>query len=94
MHQVIQVIPNNDFTVYIYFADGKIKIYDVKPLLGKGVFKNISDINVFTEGCTVLNNTLAWDIKGNYDPRNCIDLDPDVLYEEGIEVRDPLEKIS
>jgi len=44
--------------------------------------------------CTVLNNTLAWDLSGNYDPYNCIDLDPEVLYQESIEVKDPLEKVA
>ena len=30
---VVQVFPQKDYTVFIYFADGKIKKYDVKPLL-------------------------------------------------------------
>ncbi len=27
-----------------------------------------------------MNHTLAWDISGEYNPTNCIDIDPDVLY--------------
>ena len=33
--QIIQVVPTEDYTVYVYFEDGKIVCYDVKPLLEK-----------------------------------------------------------
>ncbi|HPI40672.1 MAG TPA: DUF2442 domain-containing protein [Pseudobdellovibrionaceae bacterium] len=92
MKTVIQVYPRNDFKVYVYFDDGKIKLYDVAPLLGKGVFQKISTINEFIEKCTVLNGTLAWDLGGNFDPFKCIDIDPESLYEKGQEVSDPLKK--
>ena len=36
--QIIQVVPTEDYTVYVYFEDGKIVCYDVKPLLEKEVF--------------------------------------------------------
>ena len=94
LHQVIQVIPRNDFHVYIYFSDGKVKLYNVKPLLNKGVFKKISSPDVFIKCCTVMNNTLAWDLSGNFDPYNCIDLDPEKLYLESEEVTDPLENVA
>jgi len=88
--KVIQVYPQEDFTVYVYFEDGKIKLFDMNPLLGKGVFKKISDIKDFINKCTVLNNTLAWDIDGNYDPYHCIDIDPVQIYEKAKETSDPL----
>ncbi|MCK4799050.1 MAG: DUF2442 domain-containing protein [Spirochaetes bacterium] len=94
LHRVVQVIPKKDFNVYIYFSDGKVKLYNVSSLLNKGVFKKISNINVFINFCTVLNNTLAWDLSGQFDPYKCIDLDPEVLYQEGIEVKDPLGKVA
>lgn len=90
MHEVVQVFPQSDFTVYVYFSDGIIKKYDVAPYLGKGVFKSISRINDFLDKCTVLNNTLAWDLSGNFDPTNCIDIDPDTIYEDSETVDDPL----
>lgn len=31
--------------------------------------------------CTVMNDTLAWDIKRNRDATTCLDIDPDTLYE-------------
>jgi hypothetical protein len=90
LYNVVQVLPQNDFTVYVYFDDGNIRLYDMKPLIGKGIFKKISDPVPFLEKCTVLNNTLAWDIEGNYDPYTCIDIDPLEIYEKGLVVHDPL----
>ena len=80
-HDIVQVIPTNDYTVYVYFDDGKIVCYDVKPLLNKPVFKPLCDKSIFMNTCTILNDTLAWDIAGNRDVSNCIDIDPDTLYE-------------
>lgn len=31
--------------------------------------------------CVILNDTLAWDIGGNRDRTQCLDIDPDMLYE-------------
>ncbi len=90
MHDVIQVLPQQDFSVYVYFSDGIIKKYDVSPFLNKGVFKKISDIKSFTEKCTVMNNTLAWDLSGMFDPYNCIDIAPETIYEKSETVSDPL----
>lgn len=61
MHSVVQVYPTKDFKVYVYFVDGKIKLFDMSLLFGKGVFKQISDIKNFIEKYTVLNHTLASD---------------------------------
>ncbi|GAH20623.1 unnamed protein product [marine sediment metagenome] len=90
IHSVIQVLPQKDYTVYVYFDDGKIKLYDMRPFIGKGIFQKLSDIDDFMRKCTVMNNTLAWDVKGNYDPYKCIDIDPVQIYEKGKDVKDPL----
>lgn len=90
MHEVVQVIPHADFTVYVYFSDGVIKKYDASPLVGKCVFARISNSDIFMETCTVMNNTLAWDISGNRDPRSCLDIDPETIYETAKSVADPL----
>lgn len=88
--EVIQVIPTNDYKVYIYFDDGSIKLFDASDLIEKGVFKQLKDINMFINRCTVLNGTLAWDISGNYDSRECLDIDPFELYNL-LEVEEPIE---
>lgn len=78
--KIVQVVPHTDFTVSVYFSDGKIVIYNIKPFLNEGIFKKIQNIETFMETCTIMNNTLAWDIN-NCDPSACIDIDPETLYE-------------
>ena len=80
-HKVVQVIPTEDYKVYLYFEDGKIVCYDASNLLNKKVFEPLKNIDIFMDACTVLNDTLAWDIKGDRDVTACLDIDPDVLYE-------------
>ena len=57
-------------------------MYNVKPMLSKGVFQKLKDKHIFIETCTVLNYTLAWDIGGNSDKSSCIDIDPETIYNE------------
>ena len=77
---IVQVVPHDDYTVSVYFCDGKIVLYDVKPNLNKGVFQKLNDKTIFMDMCKIMNDTLAWDVKGTNDPTSCIDIDPDYLY--------------
>lgn len=88
-HKVIQVVPTNDFKVYIYFVDGKIKLFDASELIKKGVFQQLQNVELFKNSCTVLNDTLAWDISGKFDRYNCLDLDSEELYNACPEVAEP-----
>lgn len=36
--KVVQVIPMRDYSVYVYFKDGKIVHYDMISMIGKEVF--------------------------------------------------------
>ena len=88
--RVVQTIAGPNYTVYAYFSDGAIRRFDMKPLIGKGgVFDCLKDKTFFASRLTVLNDTVAWDVSGRYDPSDCIDIDPFVLYEAEI-VEDPL----
>lgn len=78
--EVVQVVPFPDHTVSVYFSDGKIVSYDVKPLLNKGVFHALQDMDVFLNCCAIMNDTLAWDVARNGDATACIDIDPETLY--------------
>ena len=78
---VVQVIPQTDYTVYVYFDDGKIVLYDLSEKIDKEIFKPLREIDVFMNTCTVMNETLAWDIAGNRDSTKCIDIDVFSLYE-------------
>jgi len=77
---IVQVVPHPDYTVSVYFVDGKIVVYDVKPKLGRGVFQTLQNMDVFINSCKIMNNTLAWDVSGNNDIAGCIDIDPHTLY--------------
>jgi hypothetical protein len=88
-HKVIQVYPTEDYKVYLYFTDGEIKLFDAKDLVNKGIFKKLQGNEKFKETCTVLNDTLAWDLSGKRVPYDCLDLDPEQLYESCPDVEEP-----
>lgn len=79
--KVVQVIPMRDYSVYVYFEDGKIVHYDMSIMIEKEVFSCLKNMEIFMDRCTVMNDTLAWDIDGNWDNTTCLDIDPDTLYE-------------
>ena len=79
--KVVQVIPMKDYSVYVYFEDGKIVCYDMSKMIEKEAFRSLHDMNVFMDTCTVMNDTLAWDIGKNRDNTTCLDIDPDTLYD-------------
>lgn len=79
--KVVQVIPMKNYCVYVYFEDGKIVCYDMSSMIEKESFRPLKEIQVFMETCTVMNDTLAWDISRNRDNAMCLDIDPDTLYE-------------
>ena len=78
--EIVQVVPNEDYTVTVHFEDGKIVLYNVEPLLDNEIFLPLKDKNIFIETCTIINDTLAWDLEGNRDSSKCIDIDPETLY--------------
>ncbi|MFV0343328.1 MAG: DUF2442 domain-containing protein [Anaerocolumna sp.] len=78
--EIVQVVPNENYTVTVYFEDGKIVLYDVTQLLEKEIFHPLKDKNIFINACTIINDTLAWDLEGNRDSSKCIDIDPETLY--------------
>ena len=78
--EIVQVVPHRDYTVTVYFRDGRIVTYDVKDKLDKGVFRVLRDKEFFIRNCKIMNDTLAWDLTGNNDMSRCIDIDPDYLY--------------
>ena len=88
--KVVQVVPMENYSVYVYFEDGKIVCYDMIQMIEKEVFRPLKNITVFKEACTVMNDTLAWDIGGNRDNTKCLDIDPDTLYDLPMEA----EKIA
>ena len=56
---VVQVIPYEDYTVDIYFDDGKIVCCHAEKDLSPGIFDRIKAYHIFMNKCMVLNGTLA-----------------------------------
>ena len=90
---VTQAIAGEGFTVYAYMTDGFVHLLDMKPLIERGgIFEKLKDIDFF-KTVTVMNNTVAWDLSGDRDPADCIDIDPCTIAECPV-VSDPLEEIG
>jgi hypothetical protein len=82
---LFQVVPTDDYKVFLYYDSGEIKLYDCSWVLNEtGVFSTLHDIVMFKELCTIMNGTLAFDISRTRDPYNCIDICPDTVYEDSI----------
>lgn len=91
---VVQAVPGPGRTVYAYFTDGSIHLFDVLPLIQRGgLFERLADDEFFAGALTVLNDTVAWDVSGKYSPEDCIDIDPFTVYEAPM-VADPLESVA
>ena len=92
---VLQARAGEGYTVYAYMNDGTVRLFDASPWLTnpQGVFKRIAALETFSECLTVMNDTVAWDIGGNMDATNCIDIDPYTVYESPI-VEDPLLSVA
>ena len=69
---VIDVAPLPDYRVRLLFEDGKRGIYDVSPLVGIGVFRQLEDPRVF-DAVHVEYGTVAWP--------GGVDIAPEELYE-------------
>ncbi|MCL2049123.1 MAG: DUF2442 domain-containing protein [Defluviitaleaceae bacterium] len=81
--RIFQVEPCPDFTVSVYFDDGTVKLYDARPLIKKGgIYAPLGDLDFFISRCVVMNNTLAWDMSGNWDSTECVDICPDLIYQQ------------
>lgn len=72
--RVRDVRANEDHTLRIRFSDGRCKIYDVKPLLSFGVFRELKEMSYF-KSVRVTNGTVRWPHEQ--------DICPDTLYIEG-----------
>lgn len=74
--RVKDVKPNSsNYSLTLFFDNGEIKIFDVKPYLDKGIFKELNDKKVFNSVKPFL-GSIQW--------ANEADLCPDTLYTDSI----------
>jgi len=75
--RVKEVYANPDYTLKLIFTNGEIKIFDMNPYLNIGVFQELNDWNMF--------NTVK-PFLGSIQWKNELDLCPDTLYMDSIEI--------
>ncbi|WP_222424161.1 DUF2442 domain-containing protein [Desulfamplus magnetovallimortis] len=44
-----KVNANNDYTLFVELSDGRTGVFDVKPYIDKGVFKQLQDKDYFKQ---------------------------------------------
>ena len=76
---VRKVEPKEDFQLLLTFEDGNRKIFDMKPYLNTGIFKELHNVEMFNT-VHVSFNSVAW--------ANEADFDPEALYEGGLPLAD------
>lgn len=74
--KVTGVRPLEDYKLWLRFNTGETKIYDFKPLLNTLAFQPLTDTSVFQ------NVYIDYGIPSWND--GAIDIDPEVLYKEGV----------
>ena len=75
--RVVEVKANDDFTLKIKFTTGEVRLFNARPYLTKGIFKELLDIHIF-KTAKVFDGTVQWIHEQ--------DLCPDTLYEKSLPV--------
>ena len=71
--RIKDVKPNNNYTLTLTFTNNEIKVFDVKPYLNIGIFKELKEQYLFNSVKPFL-GSIQW--------KNGQDLCPDTLYLE------------
>ncbi|HMB00518.1 MAG TPA: DUF2442 domain-containing protein [Spirochaetota bacterium] len=68
--KITSITPNCDYTLTLKYGKEK-RVFDMKPFLKIGLYKQLTDINVF-KTAKISFDTIEWE--------NGIDIDPEFLY--------------
>jgi len=79
--RVIAVKPKKNYCLELQFANGEIRIFDVKPYLDRGIFRELKSLNMF-HSVKVSDGTVQW--------QNECDFCPDTLYPESAKVEEKM----
>jgi hypothetical protein len=79
--RVKSVEPNPDYTLTLTFTNGETRVFDVKPYLEKGIFRELVNRSIFNSVRPVL-GSIQW--------KNGQDLCADTLYLDSV----PVERVS
>jgi len=72
---VESVRPQPDYKLRLKFANGEVRVFDMKPLLTKTVFHELRDTSLF-QSVHTWRGTVQW--SGGQD------ICPDILYEDSV----------
>ena len=75
---VKEVLPREDYTLLLTFADGRKRIYDARPLLDKAIYASLKNPAFFL-GARAECGTVVWSDE--------VDIAPEHLYESSIPAR-------
>ena len=74
MIYIKEVKPLDDYKILLTFSNDEIRIFDVKPLLEKPVYKVLNDKILFNKVHIIYGYTIAWNDE--------LDMCPDSLYSD------------
>lgn len=79
--RITSVKPNPDHILLLTFTNGEVRLFDVKPYLGRGIFRELQNLHYFNSVRPFL-GSIQW--------ANGQDFCPDTLYMESV----PFEKAN
>jgi hypothetical protein len=74
---VKEVTPSSDYKLNLLFENGERRLFDMSPLLDKGIYQTLKEGSMFNRVKVTL-DFIEWP--------NGVDIDPDRLYEESIKL--------
>ncbi|MSR91871.1 DUF2442 domain-containing protein [Inconstantimicrobium porci] len=72
---VKEVKPLDGYKLLLTFENGEERIFDMKPYLEKGIFKELKDKSLFNS-VKISYDSIVWE--------NEADMDPEMLYEDSV----------
>jgi hypothetical protein len=75
---VKKVKPMDDYQLILTFSNRVINVFDMKPYLDKGIFRELRDVPMFNT-VHISFDTIEWD--------NNADFDPEVLFKLGKKIK-------
>lgn len=73
--RIQSVQAQQNYTLILLFDNGEERVFDVKPFLDKGIFRDLQNVRIFSSVKPFL-GSIQWS--------NGADFCPDMLYEESI----------
>jgi len=72
MYWDIKIVrPLPDFRLYVEIQDGQKGVFDMKPYLNKGVFKELNDVHYFNQ-VSILMGAVTWPHEQDISPETIL----------------------